>query len=456
MFTDLKSYASTRDTALAWAKVVPSHWKIQRAKTIMYAVDIRSSTGEEELLTVSSGRGVVPRSSANVTMFQAASYVGHKLCWPDDLVINSLWAWGRGLGVATNHGIVSTAYGVYRQRQRALEPAYLHQLVRSQPFQWELQVRSQGVWKSRLQMTDERWLDAPLLIPPATEQAAIVKYLAHANARINKAIAAKRRLIALLESQKIATVNDSVVDDWPLIPVKRALHSMTAGAWGSAPEESDDPARWCVRVADFDYSSGGVLDSPKTYRAIADREFLKRSLRRSDLLLEGSGGGEKTPVGRVVLFDHDVDALCSNFLQRLRPADNVNPEFLLLMLRRVHASGEVRKYIKQTTGIQNLDLHSYMNHEIPMPSSLEQERAVLDVKPVFREIDAVAARLKQEIALLQEFRTSLVADVVTGQVDVRGVAATLPEPAEADASAANEASPELDKDLIDAVEGADV
>lgn len=60
------------------------------------------------------------------------------------------------------------------------------------------------------------------------------------------------------------------------------------------------------------------------------------------------------------------------------------------------------------------------------------------------------------IAPLQEFRTSLVADVVTGQVDVRGVAATLPDAAEADASAANEASPELDKDLIDAVEGADV
>jgi type I restriction enzyme S subunit len=49
-------------------------------------------------------------------MFKAESYVGHKLCWPGDLVINSLWAWSRGLGIAHEHGIVSTAYGVYRVR----------------------------------------------------------------------------------------------------------------------------------------------------------------------------------------------------------------------------------------------------------------------------------------------------------------------------------------------------
>ena len=63
---------------------------------------------------MSSNRGVVPRRSATVTMFKAESYAGHKLCWPGDLVINSLWAWSRGLGVSQHHGIVSTAYGVYR------------------------------------------------------------------------------------------------------------------------------------------------------------------------------------------------------------------------------------------------------------------------------------------------------------------------------------------------------
>ena len=156
MFRDLPVYPETIATVLPWAKRLPSHWRIERAKTIMWPVDVRSMAGSEELLTVSSNRGVVPRSTAMVSMFKAESYAGHKLCWPGDLVINSLWAWSRGLGVSRSHGIVSTAYGVYRQRSAALLPAYLHQLVRCEPFQWELQVRSQGVWKSRLQMTDAR------------------------------------------------------------------------------------------------------------------------------------------------------------------------------------------------------------------------------------------------------------------------------------------------------------
>jgi len=203
----------------------------------MRTVDIRSESGAEELLTVSSSRGVVPRSSATVTMFQAKTYAGHKLCWPNDLVINSLWAWGRGLGVAQHHGIVSTAYGVYRARGgNRILPGYLHHLVRSDPFQWELQLRSQGVWKSRLQMTDARWLDAPLLLPPVDEQAAIVKYLAHANARIDKVIAAKRRLIALLDEYFAVAMDDLLEPDHSMVEIVSIAQTSTlvqTGPFGS-------------------------------------------------------------------------------------------------------------------------------------------------------------------------------------------------------------------------------
>lgn len=361
-------------------------------------------------------------------MFKAESYAGHKLCWPGDLVINSLWAWGRGLGVARHHGIVSTAYGVYRQHGKALNADYLHQLVRSEPFHWELQVRSQGVWKSRLQITDDRWLDAPLLVPAHEEQAAIVKYLAHANARIDKAIAAKRRLIALLEEQKIAVASDEIDGlVGPRVPLKRVLRSITAGVWGAAPEESDDEPRWCVRVADFDYGPGRVKLHPKTMRSIADLDFARKRLDYGDLLLEGSGGGDKTSVGRVVVFDHTDPAVCSNFLQRLRPAPGVDSEYLALVLRGLHAAGTVRLHIKQTTGIQNLDLGSFLTTEIPLPVESDQRDVVKRIQHAFAENDSILERVGREITLLQEFRKRLVADVVTGQVDVRAIAATLPD-----------------------------
>jgi len=188
-----------KDSGVEWLGKVPEHWRVRRGKILFCCIDVRSSTGEEELLTVSSERGVVPRHSANVTMFKALSYFGHKLCWPGDLVINSLWAWSRGLGVSRHHGIVSTAYSVYRSRDESeIDPRFVHELVRSTPFHWELRVRSKGVWTSRLQLTDESFLGAPFPVPPLVEQAAIVRFLDQVDRRIRKYIRAKQKLIGLL------------------------------------------------------------------------------------------------------------------------------------------------------------------------------------------------------------------------------------------------------------------
>ena len=135
MTADLKPYPAYKDSGLPWLGKVPDHWDMERAKNLFRCVDVRSETGEEELLTVSSEGGVVPRGSATVTMFKAESYVGYKLCWPGDLVINSLWAWAGGLGVSQYHGIISTAYGVYRARRDCdVYARFIHELLRSTPF----------------------------------------------------------------------------------------------------------------------------------------------------------------------------------------------------------------------------------------------------------------------------------------------------------------------------------
>ena len=109
----LSGYPHYKETGLPWLEKVPSDWEIKRAKSFFSPIDVRSESGSEELLTVSSADGVRKRSQKAVTMFQAESYAGHKLCWSGDLVVNSLWAWATGLGFSRFHGIVSTAYSVY-------------------------------------------------------------------------------------------------------------------------------------------------------------------------------------------------------------------------------------------------------------------------------------------------------------------------------------------------------
>src|SRR6266571_1357571 len=203
MSITLKPYPEYKDSGLPWLGEIPAHWEVRRGKSVFTCIDVRSRTGGEELLTVSAKDGVVPRREKTVTMFMAESYVGHKLCWPGDLVINSLWAWAQGLGFSRHHGIISSAYGVYRPRSELSDLwPYFDYLLRSNAYDWELHVRSKGIWVSRLQLTDESFLDMPIVLPPCDEAKSLAGFLTVMSARINRLIRAKRRLIELLNEQK--------------------------------------------------------------------------------------------------------------------------------------------------------------------------------------------------------------------------------------------------------------
>jgi type I restriction enzyme, S subunit len=222
MASDLQSYSDYEAIDLPWLSELPRHWTVLRCKSVFDIIDIRSKTGQEELLTVSSSDGVVPRSQKKVTMFQAASYVGHKLCWSGDLVINSLWAWMTGLGFSKYHGLISSAYSVYRPKP--VYKSYWHYfnyLLRSAVYKWEFVVRSKGVWTSRLQLLDSAFMDMPIIVPPPDEQDAIVRFLDAAEHRIRRYIRTKQKIIKLLNEQKQAIIQQAVTRGLdPDVPMK--------------------------------------------------------------------------------------------------------------------------------------------------------------------------------------------------------------------------------------------
>ncbi|WP_144018671.1 restriction endonuclease subunit S [Demequina sp. NBRC 110051] len=238
----LASGAHLKDSGVEWLGPIPTDWSIRRAKYVLKPIDVRTATGSEPRLTVSSSLGVVPKGTVNVYMFEAASYVGHKLCWPGDLVINSLWAWGRGLAVSKHHGIVSSAYGVYRLRvDGGLEPDFLNELVRSNAYHRELFVNSRGVWKSRLQLTDDRFLATSLPVPPTNEQHAIMMVVETARKESHAAVALATKQIDLLEAFRARLTSDVVtgqVDVRALAATLATLPVTTLAAGSTGAEES--------------------------------------------------------------------------------------------------------------------------------------------------------------------------------------------------------------------------
>ncbi|HLF96484.1 MAG TPA: restriction endonuclease subunit S [Methylococcaceae bacterium] len=205
------TYPDYRRPEHPWIRQVPKYWDERRAKAFLREVNDRSTTGREELLSVSHLTGVTPRSQKNVTMFKAESYIGHKRCQPGDIVINTMWAWMAALGVSQHVGLVSPAYGIYRAHDpETYNPRYLDYLLRSHAYVAEYNCRSTGIQSSRLRLYPTQFLDIPFICPPRDEQDQIVAYLRAQDAKIARFIRDKRRLIELLNEQKQTLIHRAV------------------------------------------------------------------------------------------------------------------------------------------------------------------------------------------------------------------------------------------------------
>lgn len=194
-----------------WLGDVPEHWEVARAKWFFREVDERSTTGGEELLSVSHLTGVTPRAEKNVTMFKAESYAGHKLCAPGDLVVNTMWAWMGALGVSRKAGLVSPSYAVYRSRKPLrLMDSYAEMLLCTRMYVNEYVRRSTGIRSSRLRLYPEAFLRIPILCPPVKDQQAIVEHVSSVTADADRAIEVARREIGLLREYRTRLVADVV------------------------------------------------------------------------------------------------------------------------------------------------------------------------------------------------------------------------------------------------------
>lgn len=203
------SEAPIEDSGIQWLGNIPAHWKTERAKWLFKERDIRSESGDEELLSVSHLTGVTSRSEKNVNMFMAESLEGYKRCETGDLVTNTLWAWMGAMGVTRQPGIVSPAYNVYRPVPE-LDPEYLDLLVRTPRFAEEITRYSKGVWSSRMRLYPEGLYEAWLPVPPKEEQQAIVAYIKQETQKIDAFAMATEKTITLLQERRAALISATV------------------------------------------------------------------------------------------------------------------------------------------------------------------------------------------------------------------------------------------------------
>ena len=434
MIADLKPYMEYKESGSRWLSTVPSHWGVQKLRTLIRSRNERNRP-DLPLLSVAREKGVFVRSltdadeNHNVIPEDLTNY---KVARSGCLVINKMKAWQGSMEIAPVDGIVSPAYFVFDLdiSNRLFGQA----LLRSKPYVAHFGQASDGVRVGQWDLTISGMREIPVLIPSPAEQAAIVSFLDWANGRLERTIRAKRKVIALLNEQKQAIIHRAVTRGLdPSVPLKPS----------GIPWLGEIPDHWEVRRAKYLF-----------------REVDERSLEGSEELLSVSHLTGITPRSQknITMFkaasyvSHKVckpGDLVVNTMWAWMGALGISPHTGIIspayaVYRPLHSNGIVGTYIDRvlrirpylsniicrSTGLRASRLRLYPDEffrlEIIQPPHDEQLKIVESIQVETADLDTAISRLEHEIALLREYRTRLVADVVTGKLDVREAATRLP------------------------------
>jgi len=432
----MKAYPIYKDSGVPWLGDVPEHWAVRRTKYILKETDRRSNYGTEQLLSVSQYTGVTPRKkkdNSDIVDSRASSLVGYKVVQKNDLVINIMLAWNGSLGVSPFSGIVSPAYCIYRFSSEVL-PKYYHYLYKTDLYKTTFKTYSTGVVESRLRLYSDKLGRIESLLPSLDEQQQISRYLDWQTSKINKFIKAKKKLIALLKEQKQNIINEAVTKG-----INPDVEMKNSGVeWlGKIPKHWD--VRKLKHIAAM--KSGDNLTSMEieeqgqypVYGGNGLRGYYHAYNRSGSFLLVGRQGALCGNVHRV---RGDFWATEHAVVTKLKQGICLDWYYYMLIFMNLNQYSEAAAQ-------PGISVEKIQNLRTTVPPQSEQEQIANFIDTETALIDKTIARTEREIELIQEYRTRLVSDVVTGKVDVRSVDIPDFEPAPAELEAQDEEESDL-------------
>lgn len=212
MIEGLQPYPEYRESGQKWLGKIPAHWDVLPNRALFEEVKDRNHPNEE-MLSVTITRGIIRQKALLTdTSKKDSSNVNksaYKLVQLGDIAYNKMRAWQGAVGVSSYRGIISPAYVVMRPRKDCT-PWYYHHLFRTPSFAKEAERWSYGITSDMWSLRPEHFKVIYSVEPPPDEQAAIVRFLDHANRKMDGFIRAKRKLIGLLNEQKQAIIHRAV------------------------------------------------------------------------------------------------------------------------------------------------------------------------------------------------------------------------------------------------------
>ena len=421
MIHNLKPYPAYKDSGVPWLGKVPAHWEVRRVKTLctMESGDGITAISIDPVgaYPVYGGNGMRGYTS-NYTHDGNFVLIGRQgaLCGNVHIVRGRFWA--------SEHAVVATAHSGY-------SPGWLGAIL------GVMNLNQYSIAAAQPGLSVERVLNLQLPVPPFPEQTAIVRFLDHADRRIRRYIRAKQKLSALLEEQKQAIIHQAVTGQ---IDVRTGqpypAYKPSGLEWlGEVPEHWEvTRTKFLFKEVDIRSTTGKETHlSMSQVLGLVPSHIVERTLTSNSYI-----GGKLCEEGDLVL--NRLKAHLGVFAIA-KQAGVISPDYSVF---RKRGSKDMEYYEKvcqlpalrtelriRTKGIVEgfwrLYTEDLFDIRLPVPSFLEQCAIAKYVAETTLNINGSISRARRQIDLLHEYRTRLIADVVTGKLDVREAAVALPE-----------------------------
>lgn len=418
------AYPAYRNSGLPWAPRLPEGWQVLRNGRL-FSNRVETGFPDLPILEVSLRTGVRVRDMENLKRKQVMSQKEkYKRAAKDDIAYNMMRMWQGAVGPAPVDGLVSPAYVVVKPYDEVNSSFYSY-LFRTAAYMQEVNKFSRGIVADRNRLYWESFKQMPSLVPPRSEQDQIVAYLRAQDFQIARLIKTKRDLIKLLIEQKLRIIDHAVTRG---LDVAVALKPSGIEWLGEVPKHwelrrlkflaSNTTNQTLTKAGDEIYLA---LEHVQSWTGVAqplegEVEFASTVKRfiADDVLF-----GKLRPYLAKVTRANRAGVCVSEFLVMRARKELILPAYLEQLLR----CKRIIDLINSSTAgakMPRADWNFIGNVRLPVPRQDEQEAILSHISRETKDLDEAIARAEDETKLIREFRDRLIADVVTGQVDVRG------------------------------------
>ena len=443
---ELKLYPEMKDSGVEWLGEVPTHWEVRRIKnwvTVNKRVlseDTDPSYMFDYLDIGSVGTGQLTAKPGRIR-FASSPSRARRIVRSGDTIVSTVRTYLKAVWHAEDSAtdlIASTGFAVLTPRLGTC-PKFVSYLCQSDPF--TVRVSSESVGIAYPAIAETKLGTFEVGVPPFTEQTAIVRFLDHADRRIRRYIRAKQKLIALLEEQKQAIIHQAVMGQ---IDVRTgepyAAYKPSGVEWlGDVPEHWERRRlKTLLRSVDRRSLTGKetLLSLRRDHGVVVYAEHFARppqgrTLVGFKLVSSGQLVVNRMQANNGLVFCSRINGLVSPDYSVFEMREPIQMQFLSDLLRtsgyRAHFRRESTGLGTGTAGFLRLYDEKLLETKVFLPPEREQTLILKALAEGMAKTNRLIDREQQELLLIGEYRTRLIADVVTGKLDVREAAAELPE-----------------------------